>query len=300
MLAALLGCAVEAEPPIVEAHAAGAGFWPANSRTAVLGAIELGLPAIELDVVATHDRVPVLHSDPFLDPGECIRSDGYDLLDRVRIRALTAERLTEAFLCGGSPDPDHPNALVVDEPLATLAEIVRLLPSTGIDQVRLDVRYQPLVTPRPEGLARAILDVWERRDLPQVLSVTSDNPAVLDAFAVEAHLRGRDLSLGLVREADGVAQELDRWANGLDYAAIAESAGADTLWLPPDGLDLRALAAARAQGVRIGVGPVDDPRELRYWLRSGAIDLLSTNYPGDTLPTEGRPTQGRPTEGGRP
>jgi glycerophosphoryl diester phosphodiesterase len=286
MWIAWLACGTATEPPGVEAAAAGAGYWPPDSRTAIGGAIALPLRAIELGVALTEDRVPVLHAAPWLETTQCSLASGEPLPERVQVRYRTASQLQNGYLCGGLPDPDHPNALVVEDSVMLLSELVAELPSTGIDRVRLHVPFTPGVTPPAEVLAHNVLAVWTSKDLPQVLSVSSNDPEMLEAFDREAHLLGRDLSLGWVvpSEPDGqmlVRQELDRWANGLDYAQMAEIAGADILWLDPDLADLGAIREARDQGVWIGVGPVDDPQELRYWSRPGRVDLLSTNYPGD-------------------
>jgi glycerophosphoryl diester phosphodiesterase len=284
MWLAWLACGTATEPPGVEAAAAAAGYWPPNSRTAVHGAITLPLRAIELEVALSEDRVPVLHAGPWLETTQCTLASGEPLPERVQVRYRTASQLTEAYLCGGMPDSEHPNALVVEDSVMRLSELVHSLPSTGIDRVRLHVPFASGITPPADVLAHNVLEVWTSEDLPQVLSVSSDDPELLEAFDREAHLLGRDLSLGwVVPTAPGalVRQEMDKWANGLDYVQMAEVAGADTLWLDPDLADLRAIREARAQGVQIGVGPVDDPQEIQYWSRPGRVDLLSTNYPGD-------------------
>jgi glycerophosphoryl diester phosphodiesterase len=286
MWLAWVACGTSTGPPGVEAAAGGAGYWPADSRTAVRGAIALPLRAVELDVALSEDRVPVLHDGPWLEPSRCTLASGEPLPERVQVRYRTASELVNGYRCGGLPDPAHPNALLVEDSLMPLSELVAELPSTGIDRVRLDVWFEAGLTPPAEVVAHNVLEVWTSKDLPQVLSVSSNDPELLWAFDEEAHRLGRDLSLAWVLPAEPAAealvkQELDRWANGLDYARLAEAAGADTLWLAPDLADPAAIRQARDQGVQIGVGPVDDPQELRYWSRPGVVDLLSTNYPGD-------------------
>lgn len=286
MLIRWMACSSSGVTPTIEAIAAGAGYWPPNSQTAIEGSIGAKLPAIELDVALTDDRIPVLHDGPWLSSETCIRADGSPFGETLLVRSLTAEQIAEAFLCGGLPDPARPNALLAEEPIMTLSEAITLLPATPIDSVRLDVFYQDGVTPPPDVIAKNILETWESSDLPQVLSITSNHPDLLEAFDAEAHVRGRDLDLGWYAPSEGqtieiVTQELDRWSNGLDYAAMAEVVGADLLWLDPKVADIGALRAARAEGLRFGITPADDPRELSFWSRSGLVDRIATRYPGD-------------------
>src|SRR5512145_2204102 len=53
--------------PLVISHAACGGHAPANTLAGVRKAIELGSDAIEIDVQATSDGVPVLMHDPTVD-----------------------------------------------------------------------------------------------------------------------------------------------------------------------------------------------------------------------------------------
>lgn len=286
MLIQWMACGVSGQPPQIEALAAGAGYWPANSRTAVEEVIAAELSLIELDVTVTDDHVPVLHDGPWLEIDECTWWNGTLLSQPVWIRPYSNATLSDQFLCGGLPDPNHPNALLVEDSLPSLAEIVALLPATPIDQIRLDVYYEDMVTPPPDVLARNILDVWESIDLPQVLSISSNHPDVLAAFDAEAHIRGRDIALGWVMPSEPEAeeiltQELDRWASGLDYTAMAEIAGADILWIDPSLADPSAVRAARADGVQIGISPIDDARARDYWSKPGRVDRVATSYPGD-------------------
>jgi glycerophosphoryl diester phosphodiesterase len=291
--ASALGC-VEAGPPVeVVARGGGAGYWPADSRTAVVGAIALArgeapVDAIELDVALTRDRVPVFSPAPLLDPRRCRRADGGLLAESVLIRQRTAEVLAENFVCGGEPDPDHEQAVVIAEPLLAMGGLIGLLrEAPGALDVWIDVRRQPGLTARAEPLAQEVLERWFAADLPQTLVVTSAQPEVLQAFDVQSRVLGVDVARWLVVPDpndgvdDGFAAEVDGWAAGVDYVAVAEEAGADGILLRWDLVEPRLLRAARQAGLPTGLWTVDDPRELERAVEAREVDVVLTSYPGD-------------------
>jgi glycerophosphoryl diester phosphodiesterase len=108
--------------PTLIAHRAGSGYWPENSRTAVLGSIQRHYPGIEVDVTLTKDGVPVLAHDPWLSETLCTTITGAPLPGRVLIQDLMLEELREGYRCGGVQNPDAPEAKVVADTLTNCSE----------------------------------------------------------------------------------------------------------------------------------------------------------------------------------
>lgn len=283
----LLACSTEERAPTrAEGHGGGAGYWPPDSRTAVRGAFALGL-SVELDVVLTRDRVPVLAVAPFVDPSRCQIEDepviGVHRWDEIGSRELGD------VACGGFPDDDFPNAVVGGEPPITLDEVLDLLLEAPDDvTVHLDILHEPGLTPAPERFAEAVLDRWIEADRPQDLVISGRRPEVIAAFEGHGRERGFEvttlLDLPLIEPSDGwgdlVVEDLGhRITNTLDYVDAARDAGADGVTVLADLADRRQLELARREGLITSVWTVDGEDRLRPWL--DRVDVVVTNYPGD-------------------
>ena len=277
-------------PPLVEAHRGGAGYWPENSRTAMLGAIEQGFDGIELDLVLTRDDVPVLAHDPWL-AGHCVRADGLPLVEPVPFAEVPLARLQRDYLCGAVPDPLFPQALVVPEPPMSLDALLRALrDGAGPDQVvHLDIKQEPGLTAGPERFAAAILDRWVAADLPNPLWISTARPEVIAAF----ERRGRELAIEVDTVLSVPEFPLDRGdlavalgnearllTGSLDYVDAARDAGADGVSLQWELADRNLVAAAHRQGLLVMLWTLNDPRALRHHAR-WPVDALITDYPGD-------------------
>ncbi len=110
------GCGLVDAPgePRVVAHRAGSGNYPENSRSAVAAALHEGYAAIEVDIVLTKDRIPVLSHDAWLKPELCTFTKGSDELEarglpedsRLLIKDFTLAELWRDYRCGGLGDPE--------------------------------------------------------------------------------------------------------------------------------------------------------------------------------------------------
>jgi glycerophosphoryl diester phosphodiesterase len=291
VLPALVACAADGPVPRIEAHRAGAGYWPENSRTAVEGAIELGVAGIEVDLGLTADKVPVLWHDAALGEERCTLADGSPLEREVLLKTHTLTELRDGFLCGGLPDPEFPNALVVPDTLMTLDQLLRdLVDADPAMVVHLDIKFEPDGTTwRADRFAVEILDRWFAADPPQPFYVSSAYPELL--VAVEEHARtwARDVPLMLVHPhfpegvsttRVGLQAEADQLVGASDYVTVARDAGADGLTLQWQIADRHLVNAAAAEGVELQLWTINDPDSLRRMAR-WPVDVLITDFPGE-------------------
>ncbi|MCA9489644.1 MAG: hypothetical protein KC621_06960 [Myxococcales bacterium] len=283
----LLACSdAEVAPTRAEGHGGGAGYWPPDSRTAVRGAFAQGLD-VELDVVLTRDLVPMLALAPYVDAQRC-RIDGEPVIGVHRWDGIGSRELATVE-CGGFPEADFPNAVVVGETPITLDEVLELLLDAPDDiVVHLDILHEPGFTPSPGRFAEAVLDRWIEADRPQDLVISGRRPELIAAFEGHGRERGFDvttlLDLPLIEPGDGwgdlVARDLGhRITNTLDYVDAAGDAGADGINVLADLADRRQLEVARREGLITSVWTVDGERRLAPWL--DRVDVVVTNYPGD-------------------
>ena len=276
------------EAPLTTAHRAAAGYWPANSRAAVSGSIAAGFEAIEVDVLLTKDGVPVLAHDPVLDPEECTTARGKELEEPVRIDSVRWNALQEDFLCGGTPDPDHPRAEVVAESLMSLDELFLALqdadPNLGL---QLDIKQEPDWTPSPEDFAQEVLKRWWQADLPQQMWISAGRAETLQAFEDRAAERGEDLHtvrihpLGGYGDSDvGVAlgAEWDSLLGQGNYLDLIAESGSDGIYVNWEVARRGELLRVSRQGYETGLWTVNDP-DVRRELGSWPVDTWITDYP---------------------
>lgn len=284
------GCAPDARPR-VEAHRGGAGYYPQNSRTAVRAALdEHGWDAIEVDLVLTADRVPVMSHDPWVHPDLCARVDGAPVGERVRLDALTSVQVAETYVCGGLPDAQFPNAALYAEPMLTLDELLGWLPDADPDLlVHLDAKVEPGWTPSGDEFADAVLTRWYDVDPPQPFYVSATTQDAVIAFEDWGRQHGHDVrtSLSWPRfppDADttsiGLGAEL-RGTLGLeDPLALASACDADGLALYWELARREQVVHARRLGLDVALWTLNDRALLRAHARWPVTSLI-TDYPGD-------------------
>lgn len=286
---AWVGCVVPREAPLQEAHRAGAGYWPANSRTAVEGAIAAEFEGIEVDLVLTLDGEAVLSHDPFLEPEHCTDHRGEPIAERIRIDEVRLSTLQRAWRCGGEPDEAFPNAEVGAESLLSLDELLLLLEGANAGmRVHLDLKVEEGWTPPAEAWLEPVLDRWYAAELPQSLVVSANTARTLRAFEDHARARGRDLQsllifpyapVGSSETAVGLRVERDHLLGRISYVDRIEEAGADGIAVNWEIAEKGQLHAARVAGYETALWTVNDGRLLERFGR-WPVDTLITDYPG--------------------
>jgi len=262
-------CRVDGSP-LVEARGGGAGFWPPHSATAVEGSIALAIDGFEVDVTPTADGEWVLQGG--LQWQDCI-----DVRDGVppslaRVAAWEADEAFEFLRCGGTPDPQRPNALVVEEPPLGLVQLTRAVRRGDAPDQHIHLHLR-LDEPEPDVVRSALQD-WVVADLPNPLHVSTDDLDTLRAVRRESRILGRTVETTLrlaVERSPSAEVGLDRalWQNLVD-------AGADGVAIPLAEHTGRRRRAAERHGLDIMILGSDRPGEWPSTASSGLSD-----YPGD-------------------
>lgn len=285
-LGAQAGCS---SPPVdFVARQGGAAAWPANSRLAVQGALDGDLEAIELDVVLTGDRIPVLHATPYLDEDTCLTAAGDPITDRVWMLENTLEDIQEGYRCGASPDPDHPDAAIAPDSLVTLDELATLIAEAPDLVVMLDVQQWSNVSHPPAMTAAEVLERWWRAELP--------NPTIWATASPDA-------ARALVDRADGAGQPIDVWLRwpyvppesapwlvevgrtltttvGVEDArAAADEAQATGLVLSASQARADVVDALAGDGLGVAIEPVESAAAAKAFGR-WPVDWLLSDVPG--------------------
>ncbi len=281
LLATACGGASE-PPPVVIAHRAASGYWPENSRTAVLGSIERGFPGMEFDVTLTRDEVPVLAHDPWLSQTLCTTADGAPLTERILIQNLTLRELQEGYRCGGVPNPDAPDAEVVADTVMTLDEVLDALAAAPEMLVHVDLKCEPYLTPSAEAFAEQIMGRWQARGLPNPMYVDSGLPKVLEAFRahgpVTTSLSWPWFPAGESPTSIVLKHEMLTRLGLDDMVAAAKRAGADGVVIPYQMADQYLAMLAHDEGLKVQVFS-PNTAELLEEFCEWPVDVLITDFP---------------------
>lgn len=271
--------------PLVEAHRAAAGNFPENSRAAVLAAVAAGYPGIEIDLVLTEDKVPVLSHDAWINEVTCTTASGEKLGDeRLFIKDFTLAELRAGFLCGVAREPENPEAQLVPETHMSYDEFIAAIrdgPDTMV--VHLDIKYEPDGTTLPlQDFVDAIIPPWKAAALPNPWYVSTNLPEVIRAFEAAG---GVESSLAWPRFPPGsnstfVALEKELWTSlGFEHiVATARAAGADGLAIPYQVADRHAIEGARRQGLKVQIWTLNS-RALLETYCGWPIEAVITDYP---------------------
>jgi glycerophosphoryl diester phosphodiesterase len=286
----------------LQAHRGGRGETTEESLRAFAKSLELGVSTLELDIVITKDRQPLVWHDPMIDPTKCADTapafagdPQYPYVGKLvhdltlaQIRTLDCGKLLAGF----------PDARVVrNNKVATLPEVFALA-----DSYRANVRYNietKVEAEKPENSASPseFVDVI----LPAIRSAGKIDQVEIQSFDWRTlpMVRQTEPSIPLVALWDDTTWVPDSpWLAGVNPAVVgdpitgATMVGANILspgYSVPTGLTPRdpnfALVAdkafidrAHALGLKVIPWTIDDADVMRAQIAAGA-DGIITDYP---------------------
>lgn len=153
--------------PLVIAHRGGSGIFPENTLAAFLGAVELGVDALELDIHRTADGVPVVIHDETVDR----TTDGSGRVDGLTLAELRQLDAGYRFHPPGSPGEFPYRGRGVTVP--TLREVFAALPD---EHLIVEVKEDD------PALADAVTDLVREFDREELTIAASFHHDVLLRF----------------------------------------------------------------------------------------------------------------------
>jgi len=296
--AGLLACVVLASgcgfldapgTPRLVAHRSGSGNYPENSRSAITAALRAGYPTIEVDVVLTRDRIPILSHDPWIDPVLCSYAQGVDeaeprrlpLDSRSPIRDFTLEELQRDFRCGGLGDPANPDAVRVADTYLTFDELLEQVKGHPDTVLHLDIKQNPAYTEGPDVFADEILGRWNAAALPNRFYITSTRGELLKTFKarqpMEALLIWPEFDKDRSSTLTAIGNELRRKVGVQELIQLTRDAGADGIAVAYQVADRAALESVRDAGLRTAIWTPNTESQLSVFCR-WPLDYLITDY----------------------
>jgi glycerophosphoryl diester phosphodiesterase len=294
------GAAKPPEKPLVIGHRGAAGLLPENTLAAFKRGCELGVDAIELDVLASADGQLVVHHDFRLKPEIARTADGawissgsppaIKALSLAQIKAYDVGRLQPKTPYAARFPAQSP---VDGERIPTFKEVIDLFKTSCSPPTRLFVEIktspeEPNLTPPPEAVSEQVVTMLREAGIAErawILSFDWRNLAHIQKTAPElATVYLTIVSPGLNTLKSG-QPGASPWLAGLDIddfsgsAPRAVKAAGGQVWSPHfRNLTPETLAEARQLGLLVSVWTPDAPEDFKKLIEM-KVDAITTNRP---------------------
>lgn len=291
-----LAAAFQAVPPAaaaptgfdLQSHRGGRGETTEESLRAFAKSLELGVSTLELDIVLTKDRQPLVWHDPRIDEAKCADTapafpgdQMYPYVGKL-VRDLTLEQI-RTLDCGkllsGFPDAE----VVRNNKIAVLPEVFELTDAYGAD-VRYNIETKieadkPETSATPEEFVDVILSAVRAASKVDKVDIQSFDWRTLPL------VRQAEPSIPRVALWDDTTWVPDSpWLGGVNPAVVsdpiagARSVGATVLSPQYQLVDRGFVDRAHALGLTVTPWTVNDPAAMRALIADG-VDGLITDYP---------------------
>lgn len=274
LLALTGGCGFigSGDDPMVIAYRGGNGYWPENSRLAVASAVLMPWDGIHVDLAVTADEIAVLNRGPYLSSELCTAVDPEDPEGQtpigeleVRIQDYTFEYLQDNYRCGGIADKDHPDAQLLSDGVMSFGEAIGYFASNPGYFIQLNVIREPVNTPEPEVLARAILDPWFDAEPENRWRISAPDEETIAAFDE------RTASLGRAGEMETSLNWPGYWPDGIPAGTVLGTELSLSLGLTDP---VGAALSANADGAVAPYATID--REMARKMKNADLALQVT------------------------
>jgi glycerophosphoryl diester phosphodiesterase len=286
--------------PLVIGHRGAAGLLPENTLAAFKRGCELGIDAIELDVLVSADGELVVHHDFKLKPEIARASDGtwISSTSQPAVRDLTVAQLKAYDVGRLQPKTSYaaryPEQNPVDgERIPTFKEAIDLFKKSCSLSTRLFVEIktspeEPGLTPPPEAVSEKVIRMLRNEGIAgrtAILSFDWRNLAHIQKTAPEittVYLTIVGPGLNNLKPNQPGAST---WMAGFDIddfngsAPKAVKAAGGRIWSPYfKNLTPETLAEARSLGLLVSVWTPDSPDDLKKMIEM-KVDAITTNRP---------------------
>jgi glycerophosphoryl diester phosphodiesterase len=297
-----------AAEPLVIGHRGAAGLAPENTLAAFSKALELGVDAIEMDVLLTADGRLAVHHDPRLKPETTRGPDGGWLAEKGgAIITLGLEELKTYDVGRLKPNTRYGRRYPDQQPadgavIPTLEEVLALVAKEGDGRVQLyiEIKGSPLkpeLTAAPEVVTDAVVRMVRDAGVAgRTVLLSFDWRALVHARKIAPGIRTSFLSAKFARFDTVRAGQPgpSPWLGGFDVDDFDGSlprtvhAAGGHVW-SPHYRQVTAAGIAEAHGLGLGVvvWTVDDAADMRRLMDMG-VDGITTNRPDILMKVLGR------------
>lgn len=280
-------------------HRAARGILPENTLMAFQHVFDTGVQVVELDVLSTADRVPVITHNPRLMAASTRGPDGHWLRDEgPRIHDLTFDELKRYNVGGIRAGTDYANrypdqAFLSGQSVPKLSDLAALINLPQYQDVWLNVEVKshpnhPENTPPLAEYTAGIIAVLDQHDLANRVIFQSFDWRILEhAKRISPDIPRSYLSYAERPNApmDANIYEGSAWMAGASLSEYGGSlpkiiaATGGSVWSPYFA-DIRAedVAVAQELGLIVNAWTTNLPHDIQTAIDSG-VDGIISDYP---------------------
>ena len=268
--------------PIVHAHRGGAAIYPENTIPAMLHAVEIGVPMLELDLHVTRDSQVVVSHDAYMNPIKALKPNGEEIpIDSARmysIYSMTYDSL-KRYDVGSRPNPAFPNRknLKCSVPLVSdlIDSVEHSTQSKGLCPVgyNIEIKSWPdkdgIYSPDYRTFADLCMRVLLSKNLGDRLLLQCFDPRTLNYV----HEKYPNVRLSyLVEDMTVDFEELMKRINFVPQVISPNHAMVDSAFMDK----------SRKLGMEVAPWTVDEKDEILR-LRTLGVDAIITNRPDSVM-----------------
>jgi glycerophosphoryl diester phosphodiesterase len=294
------GVAKISEKPLVVGHRGAAGLLPENTLAAFKRACEIGVDAIELDVLFSADGVLMVHHDYKLNPAIARSADGrwIALGSQPAIKDLTLAQLKTYDIGRLQPKTPYaaglPEQTPVDgERIPTFKEAIDMFKKSCGLSTRLFVEIktspeEPNMTPPPELVSDSVIKMLRAEGIAERTWIPSfdwRNLVHIQKIAPEVTPVYLTVDLPKLTNLKPNQPGASPWLAGIDIddfngsAPQAVKAAGGRIWSPYfKNLTPESLAEARKLGLKVSIWTPDNPEYMKKMIEM-KVDAITTNRP---------------------
>jgi glycerophosphoryl diester phosphodiesterase len=196
---------------IIHGHRGYRGLYPENTIGSFMAALEVGVQALEMDVVLTADNKILVSHDPFMHHEICLKPDSTEITaaeeESYNIYKMTVAE-AQSYIMGGKPHPRFAQQKQVRDHKPTLKELVvavnnRVEQSKGLQHTpwfNIEIKSQPEwddeMQPKPAEYVRLFLADFKPLNISNNTIIQSFDARILE----ELHKQQPNLKLVYLSE----------------------------------------------------------------------------------------------------
>jgi len=294
------GAAQLPEKPLVVGHRGAAGLLPENTLAAFTRGCEIGVDAIELDVLFSADGVLMVHHDYKLNPAIARSADGRWIPSgsQPAIKDLTLAQLKTYDIGRLQPNTTYAAGFPEQTPMdgqriPTFKEVIDLFKKSCGPSTRLFVEIktspeEPNMTPPPELVSDSVIKMLRAEGIAERTWIPSfdwRNLVYIQKIAPEVTPVYLTVDLPKLTNLKPNQPGASPWLAGIDIddfngsAPQAVKAAGGRVWSPYiKNLTPESLAEARKLGLKVSVWTPDNPDDMKKMIEM-KVDAITTNRP---------------------
>lgn len=252
----------------IHGHRGCRGLYPENTIKAFQHAIDLGVHAIELDLVVSGENALIIAHDPWIDPLLSESIDGNVITPNSHNIYQLSNHDIKQYKVGVLPHPDFPLQRSLSTTMPTFQEVIDVI---GLSdsffyniEIKSDPQWYDKFQPQPDHLAQLLVNFIKENNLSKHCMVQCFDKNFLECF----YLLDNEIRLGYLTE------------NYRDHLGALDNLSFTPTYYNPnfESVSEELVNKLHERGILITPWTVNEVEDMRIMMNY-QVDGLITDYP---------------------